>query len=431
MGTGVRGLKPQTIAQLFKRMDGYKDVRPYIGKGIKRHRMQGLYGSLTQSALVVCDTLLENRRVDLDAISKTLSRLAAGGQENYFGVFRHCRGDFRATIEEFPNRADPRLAGQASAFCDYAAMSVPLALYFHNNKSAMTQACMEVGLLMSGHPWEVVGMALNGFLVARFLAEDASDLESYNLEPAKLLAEATDFCEEAENLFSKMRPVLWNDMGSRGPAMSGVFRALAEKSGKLDEASRMKWICENASAYFRTPIMHPSQGYVLTLMPLAISKVLKPDQDFASALADTLNMGRETDKLGVLAGAWAGALHGYSRIPSSWKSGLVNAKEIRLRGEALANRKAPKGTNDLFEMEAGLTFKESEDSRKFDSRKTKRPSQRPGKLMEIASENNSMESAIPSREDSFGWRKFQRDKSRKKRDRRRNLDSKNQDLSDE
>ena len=80
MGTGVRGLKPQTIAQCFKRDAGYKDVRPFIGKGVKRYRTQGLYGSLTQSALVVCDTLLKSRKADVDAIAKSLAHLATGGK---------------------------------------------------------------------------------------------------------------------------------------------------------------------------------------------------------------------------------------------------------------------------------------------------------------------------------------------------------------
>ena len=41
MGQSVKGLKPETVKQYFKQVDGYKDVRPYIGKGIKQYRMPG------------------------------------------------------------------------------------------------------------------------------------------------------------------------------------------------------------------------------------------------------------------------------------------------------------------------------------------------------------------------------------------------------
>ena len=429
MGSGVRGLKPQTIAQCFKETEGYKDVRPFIGKGIKQYRTQGLYGSLTQSALVVCDTLLQSRKVDLDAISQALLHLATGGRESEFGVFRHCRSSLRRTIEEIPSRTDPRFASQHTDFCDYVAMSVPIALYFHDQKSAMMKACMEVGLLMSKHPWEAIGMALNGFLTARFLAEGSDNLDSKSLAPEKILSEAIDFCVEAEDLFKHMQAGLWNDLGDKGPALSRTFMGLGKNFSKMDEVSRMQWICENASTYYRTPVTHPSQGYILTLLPLALSMVLKPERDFATTLADAMNQGREADKLCVLAGAWAGALYGYSRIPVFLQTGLVNAREIRLRGEALANRKASKGAKVLYEMESALTSKEYEDSRKFVSKKINKQAQKPVKPMGLMSEEDGVESLIPSKEDAFAWRKYQRDKSRNKRGRRRNIGSKDIDFS--
>ena len=51
--------------------------------------------------------------------------------------------------------------------------------------------------------------------------------------------------------------------------------------------------------------------------------------------------------------------------------------------------------------------------------------------MEIFGEENDEQSLIPSREDPSGRRKFQRDKSRNKRDRRRNLGMIDDDESDE
>ena len=55
MGRSAKSLKPETIQQLFGSMDGFKDVIPYIGKGVKQFKMKGLYGSQTQSALVISD----------------------------------------------------------------------------------------------------------------------------------------------------------------------------------------------------------------------------------------------------------------------------------------------------------------------------------------------------------------------------------------
>ena len=62
MGAAVRGMKPATIKQYFNSMDSYKEVRPFIGKGVKNYRMQGLYGTQTQTALVLCDLFLSKKK---------------------------------------------------------------------------------------------------------------------------------------------------------------------------------------------------------------------------------------------------------------------------------------------------------------------------------------------------------------------------------
>lgn len=431
MGTGVRGLKREAITQCFKRMDDFKDVRPFLGKGIKQYRMQGLYSSMTQSALVVGDSLLKNRKLDVQEISNKLFEMSKGGNENSFGVFRHSRSSFRKSIEEIPNRLNPFLSDSDTDFCDFSAMSVPIALYFKNNQSAIMKSCIDVGLLMSKHPWEVVGLSLNGFIIARLLMEEVSDLESHSLNSEKILSEAVEFCGEIEENFKGIQPGLWNDLGERAPAMSRTLSVLSKKINSLDESNLSKWICENASGYLKAPVMHPSQGYVLTLMPLAVSLLLKPEQNFSSILANTLGQGRETDKLGVMAGAWAGALYGYEGIPAKLKSSLVNSNEIRVRGEALGNRKKSKNTKDIYEMESGLTFKEFEDSRKFISKKTKKQIQKPVKSMGVLDEENVVDPLIPGKEDVYGWRKFHRDKSRNKRDRRRNMGIIDDDDEDE
>ena len=36
MGLSAKSMKPETIQQLFGSMNSFKDVRPFIGKGIKR-----------------------------------------------------------------------------------------------------------------------------------------------------------------------------------------------------------------------------------------------------------------------------------------------------------------------------------------------------------------------------------------------------------
>ena len=36
MGLSAKSLKPETVQQLFGSMDNFKDVSPFIGKGVKQ-----------------------------------------------------------------------------------------------------------------------------------------------------------------------------------------------------------------------------------------------------------------------------------------------------------------------------------------------------------------------------------------------------------
>ena len=62
MGRAVNGLKMEAINQVFGAIEDYKDVKKLVGKGIKRYRMKGLYGSPTQCALAVCDGILISKK---------------------------------------------------------------------------------------------------------------------------------------------------------------------------------------------------------------------------------------------------------------------------------------------------------------------------------------------------------------------------------
>ena len=80
----------------------------------------------------------------------------------------------------------------------------------------------------------------------------------------------------------------------------------------------------------------------------------------------------------------------------------------------------PKKAKDIYEMELGLTLKEFEVGKKYPQKATKfaRPTPRPMLSWE---DENSSESIIPEKSNAASWRKFQKDKSRVKKDRRKHL----------
>jgi ADP-ribosylglycohydrolase len=65
-------------------------------------------------------------------------------------------------------------------------------------------------------------------------------------------------------------------------------------------------------------------GYVYHTVPVAIYACLKHRGAFANALRAVLNLGGDTDTVGAIVGAMAGASVGRSGIPQSWVRGIMD-----------------------------------------------------------------------------------------------------------
>jgi ADP-ribosylglycohydrolase len=293
-------------------------------------------------------------------------------------------------------------------------MAIPLALYQQRPSKTLMQYCIEAALLLSRHSWEVVGTAVTGFITVRLLNEEELP------KGAQLLNEIAEFCKTAETWYRENYPDRFTLAEKNPEAMSRTFEELVVRYKDAPE-SLPAWICDNASSYIGTKVVHATQGHALTILPLALVRLLAPGQDFAGTLTETLNQGREGDKLGALVGCWAGAIYGLSGIPEDWQSKLVNVREIKLRGEALAKRKKGLVGKDLLDMELGLTQKEAEERRKYLPKEPSKSAKKGSVLEDLWLEEEEEDTLLQLKEDPRRWREFERDKTRKKRDRRRNL----------
>ena len=411
MGRAVNGLKPEAIGQIFGAVEDYKDVKKVVGKGIKRYRMKGLYGSPTQCALAVCDGILTNKKKFLEETSRNIQSLSKGGPENHFGVFRSSESCLWKAVDLLDDQLIVEPTPQSSATALFTSLSVPLALFHKKWSKTLATQCLDLALIFSSHPQEVVGTVLNGFLVTRFLTLQEGKLISQSKE---ILQEAAEICTQVEREYQDKINVFEDESTAKSKnAFSQTLEGLILQLGK-SEKEELQWIVDNASVYTKREIRHASQGFVLTLIPLALYWMLSNENKFL--LASVFKQGRETEKLGALAGAWSGAVYGAQIIPENLKTGLVNSREIRMRGEALFQRRMKKDMKPLADMETALTAKEAEEAKRYQPKETK-------KILKPISIDfwEDEEDIVPSKEDRAQWRKFQKEKTKSKRDRRKNL----------
>ncbi len=419
MGSAVRGLKQETVHQYFRRVDGYVDGGAFVGKGIKLYRMPGLYGCQTQRALALSEVLLKNKKPQADDLTALIGEMAADGPEFYFGLFRHADGPFRKAVEEWPALSPPLVSSQKPCNLNYAALAVPLALYHQRTHDSLLRQCVETCLLFGSHPLEISAACAHAGLICFFAGlGDEINLAEEDLPAEEILQQAVAGAERAEEFIQENFPGLETG-GKNAPRLSAAVAGLRDQFFQSDLDGLLKWICEYVSRQLDAPINNPSQGHALALFPLALTLVLKFGGNFSELMAQCMKLGREADKLGALAGAWGGALLGHSQIPEPLKSGLANSRELKIRGEALFYKKLPKQAKAVLEMERGLTLKESELQKKYRVEPRRKGVGKPTASAQDTDFEDSEAQAL--KDDPQLARKFQKQKTRSKRDRRRNL----------
>ena len=83
-----------------------------------------------------------------------------------------------------------------------------------------------------------------------------------------------------------------------------------------------------------TPNYQPSRFLSIEELPLALGFAIVSDGDFRRAIEDGVNSGRDTDSIGVMAGAILGAMHGESVIDASEAAQLDSVNRFDLAVEA-------------------------------------------------------------------------------------------------
>jgi poly(ADP-ribose) glycohydrolase ARH3 len=107
--------------------------------------------------------------------------------------------------------------------------------------------------------------------------------------------------------------------------VAGVDGAMAAEIGRIKELAIGDDLEAKIKRISRT---FPRDVSALGAVPAAIASFLV-NEDFPSTVVTAVNGGGDTDTIGAMAGALAGAYYGYSSIPAAWLDPLENGAKGR------------------------------------------------------------------------------------------------------
>lgn len=419
LGAPVEGLKPGHIRTLFKTLDRYVSVDKLLKKGIKFYRESGLYTDDTQQMLTVCEILLNKGDMSTDALARLFASLCTDDSCGGFGVFRGTGGFFRRTMHDLLDGIPWEQAAGATAGCMAAVRIPPVVIKYFDDPIRLTRAVIEASLVTHKDPIGISAAIMQAFLIRGLLPLTPGA----PLDIPALFASCKEYCEQGEQMLaSNYKHLIVSSHPEGIYAVSSMIGTFAGLIGRKNRQNIEEYIFDYASHYSSMPVHKLTVPFSLTLVPLAIATFFMNSGSFADTIIESINAGGDTDTLAALTGALAGAYWGMDNIPDDWLTGLSNMNQIKIRGEALVTGTKGLDIKPLFDMEKKLTRHESDQAQKYMSALPQKKSSKPKKPKpaEPLTADDADESPIPKKEDKGARRAYERDKSIRKKERRKN-----------
>lgn len=297
---------------------------------ILRWRPPGTYTDDTQQALAICDCLLLDKDLLGEHLSVVFCQLAEPRSRDFrFGVFRGVGKSFRDSIRALQDGVDWKQSGQDSASNGAAMRVAPLGIYLRNDLDKLKQRVVDQSIITHRDAMAIAAAQAIAHSVALLLPS-----RSFPSAP-DFLRQVLEHTRAGEKLAAELYPDLVSHIGER---QHGFSDALARVTDYLDLSLEegIARIGEYAEAKSERSGIGGTGGYVLASVVSSIYIFAKHPGSYERAVLAAINHGGDTDTMGALTGAIAGALHGIYSIPARWIAGLKNSEQIRLRGEALA-----------------------------------------------------------------------------------------------
>ncbi|MFQ5594493.1 MAG: ADP-ribosylglycohydrolase family protein [Anaerolineae bacterium] len=347
LGAPVEGWSAREISRRFG------TLRDYVDTG----RLPGAYTDDAQQALCILDVLLEEGTFDPEALARKFVELAQpveGVRGRYLGAFRGTGPGFRDSVRALRQGVSWQESGTLSAGNGTAMRVGPLGAFYHAGRFVeFRSAIFKSAWITHTDPRALAG----AFMIAYSVVHAINQGDQFR--PDRYLRELYTAVQDAEKA---IRRRYWHpDLGVNRESCLHTSGAIRRIGGwlKRDTSEAIEAISRFAQHRTSLPT-HALSSFVLGSGIVAVYLFARYFEDLEEALVIAVNLGGDADSIGAMVGTMAGALHGYSAIPTRWGEGLRNYDAIYARAEALARGEGmPAGAPGLREMEMALTVEEA------------------------------------------------------------------------
>ena len=363
LGAPGEGKSKEQLAQEFGCLDHFQesfDLEEFAGSSgemdpqeretkIARWMPAGVYRDDTQQALALCECLLNDEDLLGESFAEKLCSLSyPRGRGFRFGIFRGAGRSFRDSIRSLEDGENWRLSGQESASNGAAMRVAPLGIFFREDLDKLKQRVIDQSVLTHRDAMAIAAAQAIAHTIALVIRLRQAP------PPEELLGQILEQVRAAEDLAAEQEDDAVSGLEESRHGFSEALARMSEYlSLPLDEG--LAKIGEYAESTSDRAGIGATGGYVLSSVITALYIFLKHPGSYERAVVAAINQGGDTDTIGAMVGAMAGALHGISAVPARWIQGLRNVDQIRLRAIALISIESAVGKRKtLYDAEMAI-----------------------------------------------------------------------------
>lgn len=335
LGSPIRGWSSEQIVAEFGRLDAMVEIPG-------RHwRPRGLHSDSGQQALGVLDSICSDPVRPELPFSKLIVALrdAAPQRSGRWGLHRGVGRNFRHTVRgiQATGGGDPHAHATPSAGNGAAMRIAPVGLWWRGDERTLNHRVVQISAVTHSDLRAITGALAIAIAIDHALVDKPKPVlthrfveavEAAEAEAAKLLERSPD------ERFSRLTSALV-EQRRYTYHLGDVLQDIGERAASIGEADRS---------------VEATSGFAGASVLTALA-VVDCCSSVEEALVTAINLGGDTDRIGAMVGALAGAKYGLSSIPSRWLDRLQATGTLMERIERVVGREAGECRPKLLTLE--------------------------------------------------------------------------------